>query len=173
MSRLCLLFFLAFTAPLPSCNDPSEQPETGPEAAGYVSVTKVSDGDTFWVDDGSEKGLKVRLIGIDAPESHRSERKEVQPFGKEAADYLRQLLGNERVRLEYDVEETDKYGRTLAYAFLDDGTFINLHLIEQGYAKAFTVPPNVEHARAFSRAEKEARSSARGLWAVEESVQNN
>ena len=80
----------------------------------YYKVRKVVDGDTFWIDDDTPKGLKIRLTGIDAPESRNSGAKEIAYFGREATDYLTRLLSGTRVRLKYDVAQFDMYGRTLA-----------------------------------------------------------
>ena len=130
----------------------------------YYMVTKVVDGDTFWVDDGTEKGKKVRLIGVDAPESRRTGRKETGYYGKESKIFLTQLLSGEEVRLEYDVDPTDRYGRVLAYVYLKDGTFVNAELVRQGYAMVLTVPPNVKFAEQFVRHQRSARDEKRGLW---------
>lgn len=130
----------------------------------YYAVTRVVDGDTFWVDDGSEKGLKVRLIGVDAPETRKSARKEVGFYGDESKEYLTRLLSDNEVKLEYDVDRKDRYGRTLAYAYLPDGTFVNAALVKQGYATVLTVPPNVQHADAFVKHQQQARKKGLGLW---------
>jgi len=130
----------------------------------YYAVTKIVDGDTFWVDDGSEKGMKIRLIGVDAPESRRSFNKEVGHYGKEAKEYLTQMLDRKLVRLEYDVGRKDRYGRTLAYVYLEDGTFVNADLVKNGYAMIMTVPPNVKYAELFLELQREARENGRGLW---------
>src|SRR5690554_355240 len=84
------------------------------ELAGFLNVTKVVDGDTFWVDDGSEKGLKIRLIGVNTPETVHPQ-KPVEFYGKEASNYVKSLLTRRRVKLQYDVSRKDRYGRTLAY----------------------------------------------------------
>lgn len=131
----------------------------------YFMVSKVVDGDTFWVDDGSEKGKKVRLIGVDAPETRSSSRKEVGYFGNESKVYLKSLLEGKQVRLDYDVDQTDRYGRTLAYVYLRDGTFINAELIKNGFAIVLTVSPNVRFADEFVALQREARDAQRGLWA--------
>ncbi len=130
----------------------------------YFSVKRVVDGDTFWIDDGSQKGLKIRLIGVDAPESRNSGKKEIGYFGKESSDYLRKLIGGKMVRLEYDVGRLDKYGRTLAYVYLGDGTFVNAVLVRDGYATVMTVPPNVKYADTFIRLQRKARNQKKGLW---------
>jgi micrococcal nuclease len=132
--------------------------------AGYYSVIKVVDGDTFWVDDGSPKGMKIRVIGVDAPESRNAFKKVVGYFGKEAKHYMTSLIGGKYVRLEYDVDRLDQYQRTLAYVYLEDGTFINAELVKNGYAMVMTVPPNVKYADEFLRLQQEARENNRGLW---------
>lgn len=131
---------------------------------GFLAVKKVVDGDTFWADDGTSKGVKIRLIGVDAPESRKSFKKEVGYFGKEAKAYLTSLLTGNSVRLEYDVNRIDQYGRTLAYVYLQDGTFVNADLVRNGYAMVMTVPPNVKFADYFVKLQQEAREHKRGLW---------
>ena len=128
-------------------------------------VTKVIDGDTFWIDDGTEKGKKIRLIGVDAPETRRTARKEIGYYGKEAKEYLVNLIGQSSVRLEYDVGRTDRYGRTLAYVYLKNGLFLNAELVKNGYAMVMTVPPNVAYADVFLELQREAIQYNRGLWA--------
>ena len=130
----------------------------------YYKVRKVVDGDTFWIDDGSQKGVKIRLIGVDAPESRNSGTKEITYFGREASDYLTRLIGGKRVRLEYDIGHFDKYKRTLAYVYLEDGTFVNAKMVRDGYANVMTVPPNVKYADTFLKLERKARNKKRGLW---------
>jgi len=131
---------------------------------GFVSVTKIVDGDTFWVDNGSNKGIKIRLIGVDAPESRKTGKKEIGYFGKESKEFLMGLLRDNKVRLEYDISRKDRYGRTLAYVYLKDSTFINAEMVKHGYAMVMTVPPNVKYADLFLKLQKEARENNRGLW---------
>jgi micrococcal nuclease len=68
------------------------------------------------------------------------------------------------VRLEYDVEHHDKYNRTLAYVYLEDGTFVNAWLVENGYARVSTYPPNVKYQDKFIELERKAREEGKGLW---------
>lgn len=130
----------------------------------YYAVKKIVDGDTFWIDDGSEKGIKIRLTGIDAPESRNSFNKVVGYYGKESKIYLKKLLQGKRVRLEFDVDAVDRYGRTLAYVYLADGTFVNADLVKNGYAYAMTVPPNVKYSDQFVQLQQQAREAGLGLW---------
>jgi micrococcal nuclease len=135
---------------------------TEPEV--WFTVTRVVDGDTFWVDDGSEKGMKIRLIGIDAPEPRNTGTRPKGFFGAESTSYLRELLRGKKVRLEYDVSRLDRYRRTLAYAYLEDGTFINAELVRNGYATVMTMPPNVKYAETFNELASKARKQKKGLW---------
>lgn len=140
-----------------SCND------TGRDKNLHY-VIRIVDGDTFCIEDGTDKGEKIRLIGIDAPESRKSERKQIGYYGKEASTYLTQILTGHRVRLEYDVTPKDRYGRTLAYVYLEDGTFLNAKLVEEGYAQVLTIPPNIKYADLFLDLQRKARDNNRGLW---------
>ncbi|MBE0673771.1 MAG: thermonuclease family protein [Bacteroidales bacterium] len=130
----------------------------------WYTVTRVVDGDTFWIDDGSSEGLKIRLIGVDAPEPRNSGKKLKGYFGSESSGYLAQLIEGRKVRLEYDVSRYDRYGRTLAYVYLDDGTFVNADLVRKGYATVMTMPPNVRYADEFVRLAEKARKQKKGLW---------
>lgn len=134
------------------------------DAKGYYDVLKVIDGDTFYVLDEQDHEIRVRLIGVDAPESRNAFKKKIGYYGKEAKQFLTRTLKGERVKLEYDVARQDRYGRTLAYAYLEDGTFLNAMLVEEGYAMVMTVPPNVKHAELFLEKQQEAREEGRGLW---------
>lgn len=133
----------------------------------FLYIIKIVDGDTFWVDNGTEKGLKVRFIGIDAPETRRMFNREIGYYGKEAKQYLTEMLANKRVKLVSDVDSLDQYGRTLSYVYLEDGTFVNAELIKNGYAVLMTVPPNIAYAEHFAKLQKEARENQRGLWGNE------
>jgi len=137
-----------------------------PEAELFP-VIKIVDGDTFWVDNGTEKGLKIRFIGIDAPESRRMFNREIGYYGKEAKVYLTHLLTDKKVRLVSDVDPLDQYGRILSYVYLEDGTFVNAELIKNGYAVLMTIPPNVAFANHFAKLQVEARNNKKGLWNIE------
>lgn len=130
---------------------------------GYVYVAKVVDGDTFWVHNGVE-ALKVRLIGIDAPETRNAGRKKKNPFGAASKAYLMALTLHQWVRLEFDVQLNDRYGRRLAYVYLEDGTFLNAHLVQEGYAVVSTHPPNVKYVDFFLKLQHDARHAGKGLY---------
>src|SRR5512133_2900788 len=127
-----LLILLCLT--LPATAQPSKESGGVSDTYTWYPVTRIVDGDTFWINDGSTKGLKIRLIGIDAPEPRNNGKKLKGYFGTESSVYLTRLLEGRKVRLEYDVTRYDRYGRTLAYAYLDNGTFVNADLVKNGYA---------------------------------------
>lgn len=129
-----------------------------------LPVTRVVDGDTFWADNGTKRGLKIRLIGVDAPETRPSQYKDVGYYGEESKDFLEDMLEGRSVYLEFDVDSLDQYGRTLAYVFLEDGTFVNAELLRGGYARMLTFPPNIKYVEDFRKLQRRARRAERGLW---------
>ncbi|MBN7811514.1 thermonuclease family protein [Algoriphagus sp. H41] len=135
------------------------------EKGELLEISKFVDGDTFWVRHSDGREEKIRLIGIDTPESRNTGRTKIEHFGKEAADYVKCFLSGKKVRLVADVQLYDRYKRTLAYVYLEDGTFLNAHLVSEGYATVATFPPNVKYADLFLQLEREARRNKKGLWA--------
>ena len=132
---------------------------------GQASVVRVVDGDTVEVRVGGREET-VRLIGIDTPETV-DPRSPVECFGQEASERTKALLpAGAGVRLVADAEPRDRYDRLLAYVYRDDGTFVNLALVEDGYASVSTYPPNVAHEREFTAAAARARDEGRGLWSA-------
>jgi micrococcal nuclease len=134
-------------------------PSSAPPPDGWRLVVRVIDGDTLLLDNDE----RVRLIGVDTPESV-DPRRPVEYFGKEAAAFVRRLAEGRRVRLESGDESRDRYDRTLAYVYLEDGTFLNAEIIRQGYGHAYTRYP-FRYAEQFRALEREARENQRGLWA--------
>lgn len=124
-----------------------------------ATVVEVRDGDTVMLD----RGLKVRLLGIDAPELER----EGQPadfLAHKAKQVLVDLAQGQRVRLEYDKLRYDRFGRTLAFLFLLDGTNLSRELVCQGLAHVYTVPPNMRFREELLVAQGEAIKARRGIW---------
>lgn len=167
---------VAPTVPSVAITDTSPPPTIGPlPASGPVEanavVEHVVDGDTIDVRLGSASGSatgteeRVRLIGIDTPESKKPNTP-VECFALEASAGTAQLLPvGTPVRLEQDVEARDRYGRLLAYVRrASDGLFVNLELARAGYASVLTYPPNVAHTDEFVTAVAAARASGVGLW---------
>ncbi len=164
--RCSSVLFVILSLLLLATGCPRQTGGTGPEPAvgGVGRVHKVVDGDTLDVVLAS-RTERVRLLGIDTPESVKPETP-VQCFAKEAATRLAALLPVDTpVRLVRDVEERDRFGRLLAYVYRQpDGLFVNLDLVRGGYAQVLTYPPNVAHAPELERAAREARRGTRGLW---------
>ena len=140
-----------------------EAPHLQEESAAKAKVIRVKDGDTF-VASSRGKEYTVRLIGIDTPESVHPDKSRNTPEGKEASEYLKRLITGKTVYLEQDVSETDRYGRVLAYCWIDSDTMVNALLLEQGYAVTMTVPPDVKYEDWFERLQNEARDEQRGFW---------
>lgn len=143
-----------------------------PQNEEFYSVSRVVDGDTLKLSNGES----VRLIGVDTPELHYSDKllrdarksrkdlKTIQALGKRAADFTKKLCRGKKVRLVFDVKRRDKYSRLLAYVYLEDGTFVNAKIVEEGYAQVLTVTPNVKYADYFLKLERDARTNNKGLW---------
>lgn len=132
-----------------------------------ATVTRVKDGDTFVVKlDGEGEEFTVRLLGVNTPETV-DPRKPVECFGKEASQFTKSKLADQRVRLDADpqADERDKYGRLLRNATLADGTDFNASLVKEGYAYAYLSFPLAPARKAeLKRLETEAREGKRGLW---------
>ena len=140
-----------------------------------ATVTRVVDGDTVEatitsIEPGPGAGqtqvgveYDIRLTGIDTPESVKPGTP-VECFAKEASAATKALLEGQQVRLVKDVENADRYDRLLRYVYLED-EMANARLVANGYAHAYTYPPNVRHADLFVQLEREAREGGRGLWA--------
>ncbi len=126
-------------------------------------VSRVVDGDTIVVALDGEAYV-VRYLGIDAPETVRPDWP-VEPFGPEASQFNKQLVEGKTVWLERDVTETDQFGRLLRYVWLEDGRLVNAVLVEEGYARAVILPPDLKHADEIVSLQREARAKERGLWA--------
>lgn len=139
---------------------------SGGRPPGAATVTRVIDGDTIEVRLAGRLE-RVRLLGIDTPES-------VKPgtppecFSHEAsAATTGYLPKGTTVALVRDVEARDDYGRLLAYVYRErDHSFVNLWLVEQGFAGLLTYPPNVAHAAQLQQASSRARDAGRGLWST-------
>ena len=140
-------------------------------------VVKVYDGDTFKCRLESGEEVKVRLIGIDTPESRRNRKayrdaeksgksvEEIVRLGKMASEFTKRLIPpGTVVYLETDVQLHDRYGRLLAYVYLPDGRMLNEVLVEEGYATVYPFPPNVKYAERFVELQRKAMMERRGLW---------
>jgi micrococcal nuclease len=135
--------------------------EEAPPDTATVQVTRVVDGDTIEVDyEGHDED--VRYIGVDTPESVKPDTP-VQCYALAASHFNERLVDGKRVRLAFDAERRDVYGRLLAYVHLGK-TFVNAELVRRGYARTLTIPPNDRFAARFDRLEQAASDAGRGLW---------
>jgi len=132
----------------------------GPDGPA-VRVTSVIDGDTIEVVLAGRPD-RVRLLGVDTPETVDPHRP-VGCYGPEASAFTKQHLAGRTVRLRFDRQRRDRYGRLLAYVYLR-GRFVNASLIELGYARTLSVPPNTAHAAELASLERRAALDGRGLW---------
>lgn len=137
------------------------------ERTELLNVVKVIDGDTIIVRDSSGNDVHVRLIGINSPEPRDFKHRKKEPMGKEASAFANKLMQSGLVRLEFDVERHDKYGRTLAYVFTDKGVFVNDSMVKAGFAEVMTFPPNVKHTDRLVQSQLLARKEKRGIWSIE------
>lgn len=139
------------------------QPQTPqpPESLdeGLYNVRRVVDGDTLLMADG----VRLRLIGINCPESVKPDSP-VEPFGPEASEFTRKFIGDQQVKLQFDQEREDRFGRMLAYVFVGD-MFLNEELLRAGlgrYEHHFHYSEAMK--RRYRAAQDEARQSKRGIW---------
>lgn len=166
MKKKCLFLFLgiAFIFSLLLLSGQSEEIESVPDFLldlEQVRINFIYDGDTVRTDTGE----KIRLLGVDAPEMNWGEG-EPDFYAWEAFEYTKEILLGQLVYLEYDEVKEDKYGRTLAYLFLADGSFFNKKLLEKGYARLLLIPPNLKYSDVLREAEERARAAGRGIWSA-------
>ncbi|MEO7398170.1 MAG: thermonuclease family protein [Ilumatobacteraceae bacterium] len=135
-----------------------------------ATIVRVVDGDTVDVDfdvDGAHAEERIRLIGIDTPETKKPNTP-VQCFGPEASTFTEGLLPvGTRVRVARDVEARDDYGRLLGYLYRGaDGLFVNLEIVAEGFARPLTIAPNDTFATEFVQVARDAEAIDKGLWAA-------
>ena len=128
-------------------------------------VRRVVDGDTIELLDGR----RVRYLGIDTPEVRRRAGVgegwvvDPEPFAEEATAFNRRLIEGRRAHLEYDRQTHDRFGRILAYVYVED-VMVNAELLRAGLAEPLILPPNVKYSEHFQRLAEQARLEQRGLW---------
>jgi len=125
----------------------------------WISVKWVNDGDTIVLSDGRH----VRYIGINAPEIAHENLK-AEAFGYAAKKYNQSIVQSKKVRLEFDKEKYDRYGRLLAYIYLSDGTFINKEMIEKGFAYLLPRSPNIKYEKMLLQTQRDSMSTKQGMW---------
>jgi micrococcal nuclease len=165
VSKPFVLALASFLCMLPRGGRAASPSSTdSPPTGTLATVERVVDGDTVVVRlDG--RSVKVRLVGVDAPESV-DPRKPIERFARESAAFLRGLVEGKTVRLAYEPAgaRIDRYGRTLAYLYVEPGgLFVNREIIAKGFGHAYTTYP-FAHMEDFRAAERSAREKGLGLW---------
>ncbi len=161
-SALCAVLFLLallalLCALLSGCSS---------QLVSEATVSRVTDGDTVRITPEIDGVDRVRLIGVDTPETNPERGPE--PYGEDAARFTQRSLEDQKVSLEFDVEREDDYGRLLAYVYLPEGSMFNETLLREGYAQVATFPPNTRYLDRFEDAQEEAREARRGIWRLSE-----
>jgi len=166
---LALVILLACAAPFATLRAGSASPlAPHTELQGPFPLVRVIDGDTIAITVGGLEE-RVRLIGIDTPERDT-------PFGPRATAFMQAALGTGAVWLELDARERDRFGRLLAYVYVEDAngswawrggrfTQANLAIAQAGLADLLTISPNVRYTELYVAAVREARAAGRGMWA--------
>ena len=169
-------FGIKYIVPKLEQSENRENKEKVVKDISYYPVTKIVDGDTFEAEiDGKKE--KIRMLGIDTPEKYESnkldkdaertgrDKKTIKKLGELSSNYVTKLLAGKKVRLEADQigDEKDRYGRLLRYIYLEDGTFVNLKIVQEGYANAYT-RFEISKKNELVEAERQARENKRGLW---------
>jgi len=137
-----------------------------------ANVTRVVDGDTAVMTLRGGSSERVRFIGVDTPESTTQH----EPYGEEASAFTKQRLTGKQVWLQIGTEQRDKYGRLLAYVWLEPpadasdaelrAKQFNAQLLLEGYAQLLTIPPNTDYVDQYRKFQAEARDANRGLWGL-------
>ena len=140
ISCLCISVFIVYAV--------FKSPSSDNNLYGPYEVIRVIDGDTIVVNI-DHTHTTIRLIGIDTPESVNPDESLNCEAGEAASEFTRTLLNEQTVYLEYDQERYDPYDRTLAYVYLEDGRMVNEILIQEGYADAMIIKPNIRHRDLF------------------------
>ncbi len=139
--------------------------QIAPADWSHHKVLQVIDGDTILIDT-AQGPLKLRVIGIDAPETMHPARP-IEPYGPEASARARELLEGQEVQVQYDPDPSHgkwgKYARLLAYIELPDGRDFGLVMISEGLARTYTEYPFSRMQR-YLAAEAEAHKAGQGLW---------
>ncbi|MGH2990077.1 MAG: thermonuclease family protein [Solirubrobacterales bacterium] len=141
--------------------DPADPPPEAPARDAVADVVRVVDGDTIEVSVGG-RIEDVRYIGVDTPESV-TPGEPVECFGREAGRFNERLVAGREVRLRFDAERRDDYGRLLAYVYAGP-RLVNAELVRRGFARTLTIAPNDSRADLFARLEAAAGRAGRGLW---------
>lgn len=150
-----------------------EPPRVKPDDAPWHTITRVVDGDSIEIDNG----VRVRLIGIDAPEASENNefwrdlgrlngagsKEELLALGRQASRRVKNFAAGKRCWLEYESERRDQYGRDLAYVHIEDGSILNELILARGYAKVY-MSFNFKYKKRYIRIQISAMRNQRGFW---------
>jgi micrococcal nuclease len=154
---LAALCAAAVPAPVAAQRSPTDGPAAPRGSTTRCVLTRISDGDTI---ECTPAG-RVRLLGVDSPEGQQ------EPYGAAATAGLASLVpARAALDLELDMQARDRYGRLLAYVWLD-GAMVNWLLVRRGWAVTLSYAPNRRYAPILAAAERQARAERRGLWGVD------
>ena len=131
-------------------------------SSNTVKVDRVVDGDTFVCYISGEK-TRVRLIGVDTPESVHPDATKNTKWGRKVSKWAKKKLTGKTVTLKYDKDRYDQYGRTLAYVYLGK-TMFNKTLLKKGYARAVYYSPNGKYRKVFNKLQAKAKKQKKGFW---------
>lgn len=160
---VCVLLILVLIVSPTSINDNVDA--KAKKKKKKYKVVKVIDGDTIVVK-RKKKKFKVRLLGVDAPESVHPVTGKNDECGKRASAYTKKKLLGKKVTLKYDKDKYDRFGRHLAFVYVKKKMF-NKKLISAGHAKVMYFKPNRKHRKSFLELEFKAKTAGKGLWKYE------
>lgn len=124
-------------------------------------VERVYDGDTLKLKDGRH----VRVVGVNTPEVDHGKKKDGQPLGEESRAATEAFLAKDKaIKLGYDDERVDHYGRTLAHVYDAKGNSLAAHLLRMGLGFQISIPPNLGASDCLQTAEMEAKKKRTGVW---------
>lgn len=173
-----LFLILIFSLSLTGCDKiASEVGSILEEENESVRVSKVVDGDTIWANKGN-KDIKIRLVGVDTPELARFGNP-AQFMAEEAKEFTKNLVDGQKIYLEKDTSDTDKFDRYLRYVWLEEPVknpsyedirdkTLNGILVKEGYAYAKAYKPDTKYKDFFEKIEKEAVKDGLGIWSRKE-----
>jgi micrococcal nuclease len=140
----------------------SPSPSGASNGKPLATVTRVVDGDTAHVLFRG-KDVTVRFIGVDTPETV-APGQPIECYGTEASHFTTRQLTGKQIRLEFDVDRIDPFGRTLAYLWMRDGSLFNETLVRRGFATVATYPPDTRYVDRFEASKRAAKAAGRGQW---------
>jgi micrococcal nuclease len=163
-----VLLLACTTATVTVTGDPhapvSPSPSGASQGRALATVTRVVDGDTAHVLFRG-RDVTLRFIGVDTPETV-APGQPIECYGPEASQFTTRQLTDQQIRLGFDVDRIDPFGRTLAYLWMHDGSLFNETLVRRGFATVATYPPDTRYVQRFEAAQRVAKATERGLWGV-------